>query len=190
MNDQLLETLSEGSLPALPSERSEPAEPQEPTERHDVIERGRSPDEVVQRETRLPAEDERRYEVGGVRYTAKELEKSGRLEDLTVAQAKYAQLQEQYNQLIAERQAPAPPTQITNQMIAHVYDQVATVILNDLVNRDLIEADIADAYPRSVQTLVGQLRFAFDKIAAIEAKVDPVIAEITAAKWKVQANLV
>src|SRR5690349_14151452 len=122
MSNDLLDNLSESKLPALPSEP--PGEPTEPIERSDVFERGRSPDEVVQtRETRLPAE-ERQYEVGGVRYTAKELEQTGVLEDLAVTHSKYQQLQAQVAE--AERQrAEVPAPQITNAMIAKIYDEIA-----------------------------------------------------------------
>src|SRR5690242_2238783 len=129
MSNDLLDNLSEPKLPALPSEP--PGEPTEPIERSDVFERGRSPDEVVQaRETRLPA-DERQYEVGGVRYTAKELEQTGVLEDLAVTHSKYQQLQAQHQAQLAEaerRRAEVPAPQITNAMVARVYDQVAEVI--------------------------------------------------------------
>ena len=189
--ENLLETLSEDRLPAVPEREPEP---QEPTERHDVIERGRSPEDVVQaRETRLPADDDRRYEVAGVRYSARELEQSGKLEELAATHANYANLQQQYQQL-AERQraeAPAaPPPQITNAMIAQVYDQVAEIIIRDLVQNDLAEEDLFDAYPRSTRTLIGQLRMAFDEIAQIKATVLPFIAEVASAKRQVESQAV
>jgi len=192
MND-LLETLSESRLPAH-HEGGEPAEPQEAVERYDISERGRSPDEVVQtREARLPAE-ERHYEVGGRRYTADELERSGMLKELATAHAQHKHLQEKYNALLEQSarsaEAPAPPAQITNSHIAAVYDPVAETITRDLVERDLIESDLPEAYPRAIQTLIGQMRFAFDKLFQIEAAVFPMIAEVQAAKKQVQAQAV
>lgn len=196
MADDLLEKLTESKfesgLPALPSDASEP-EPREPTEVSTFDERGRSPDEVVQaRETRLPA-DEPRYEIEGRRYTAEQLEKSGKLEELSRSHANYAALQAAYQALAAERQraeAPAPPAQITNAMIASVYDAVAQTITNDLVNNDLVEADLPEAYPRAFQTMVGQMRFLCDKIAEIESTVLPFIREVQQAKATVQSQAV
>lgn len=194
--ENLLETLSEERLPAVPSERSDPTELVEPTPRQDVIERGRSPQEVVEsRETRLPAESERSYEVQGRRYSAKELETSGKLAELAESHANYAQLQQAYQQLAAQQQqrAEAPAAQapaITNELIARVYDEVAQVIIDDLINNDLCEADIFDAYPRTTKTLIGQLRLAFDEIAQIKATVIPFIQEVAAAKQQVQSQAV
>jgi len=201
----LLESLN-NKLPALPSE---PAEPAEPREVSTVEERGKSPDEVVQaHEARLPAsekeepqapparQEEKLYEVRGVKYTLKGLEEAGLLEDLVTTHAQHKHLQEKYNaQLEAakaktpEQAQPAVP-QITNQMIAQTYDPIAKTILNDLVQNNLMESDLPEAYPRAITTTIGQLRYAFDLLFDLKGRIEPLIAEINSAKEKVYGNAV
>jgi hypothetical protein len=193
MANDLLETLSEDHLPALPSEPQEPSEPRE-IDRSDVVDHGRRPDEVVSREARLPAsEEEQKYEVGGRRYSARELEESGLLNDLAATHSKYSQLQAaQAAQLEAARQAEAQAQvpQITNSMIAKIYDSISEIITQDLVDNYLVESDLPEAYPRAFKTLVGQLRFAVDKIFEIEATVIPFIRQVQQAQQTVQAQVV
>lgn len=205
----LLESLTNATLPALPS--SEPApEPTEPTKEVTTEERGKSPEEVVEaRETRLPADkeerapaptkpEEKKYLVRGVEYSAKELEAAGLLEDLAVTHSKYQHLQEKYNKDLLEREktqppaAPAEPRQpaITNDLIARAYDKAATEIVNDLIAKNLMESDLPEAYPRAIQTLTGQLRYAFDVIFSNQEKLDRLIAETSGAKAQVQAQVV
>jgi len=207
-NDKaLLESLTNTSLPALPS-TPEP-EPTEPSKEVSTEgERGREPDDVVvSRETRLPATEEekaqppakpeeKRYEVRGIKYTAKELEAAGLLEDLAITHSKYEHLQKKHLQE-KEKADAQPPQQaqqpevpkITNGMIAKAYDQAATAIINDLVQSNLLEGDLPEAYPRAVQTLVGQLRYAFDEIFSMKEKLDAIIAEVSSAKEKVQSQV-
>ena len=139
----LLEKLTDekfDNLPAIP-DRFEQGEPVEPSERSDVFERGREPSEIVHaRESRLPAtDDEPRYEISGRSYSAKELEKSGKLEELARDHANYQALQRQYAEL-AERQraeaqqaAQPPAPQIRNADIAKIYDPVSQIIIQDLI---------------------------------------------------------
>ncbi len=204
----LLESLTNATLPALPS--SQPAEePAEPREVSTTEEHGKSPDEVIQaRETRLPADkeeratppaapEEKKYEVRGIKYTAKELEAAGLLEDLAVTHGKHQHLQEKYNKLVETAQptapqAPAEPTApaITNSMIAQAYDQAADAIINDLISKNLLESDLPEAYGRGVKTLIGQLRYAFDVIFSNQEKLDRLIAETSGAKAQVQSQVV
>ncbi len=203
----LLESLTDSTLPALPS--TEPAaEPAEPKEVSTTDERGRSPEQVVEsRETRLPADreapaapptkpEEKKYLVRGIEYTAKELEAAGLLEDLAVTHGKHAHLQEKYNKLVEQSgqppAAPAEPQQpaITNDLIARAYDKAATEIVNDLIAKNLLESDLPEAYPRAVQTLIGQLRYAFDVIFSNQEKLDRLIAETSGAKQQVQNQVV
>ena len=210
-NKSLLDSLTNTTLPALPTE-PEPVEPTESREVSTVEERGKSPDEVVSaREARLPASEreesaqppakpeEKRYEVRGVKYTAKELEEAGLLEDLAVTHGKHQHLQEKYNELVAKDGKPvakAPEAaqpqvpQITNGMIAKAYDQAATAIVSDLVSGNLMETDLPEAYPRAIQTLVGQLRYAFDLIFSNQDKLERMIAEVSGAKEKVQGQVI
>ena len=206
-NKNLLERLSDTQLPALPS--SEPAEPVESTEVSTTEERGKSPDEVVQaREQRLPASEEehaalakteeKRYEVRGIKYTAKELEAAGLLEDLAVTHGKHQHLQEKYNELAVEKgkapaeTQPAQPAvqQITNGMIAQTYDQIATTILGDFIKSNLMESDFTEAYPRAVQTVVGQMRYLFDLVFSNQEKLDALIAETKVGKEKITGQIV
>jgi len=205
-NDKdLLASLTNTQLPAVPSpEPSEPAEPKEVSRGEEAP--GKTPDEVVSRETRLPADREepaqppakpaeKRYLVRGIEYTAKELEEAGLLEDLAVTHSKYQHLQEKHlqdkerAQAQPREEAPQVP-QITNGMIAKAYDQAATAIVSDLVQGNLLESDLPEAYPRAVQTLVGQLRYAFDVIFSNQEKLEQLIAETSGTKEKVQAQVI
>ena len=203
-NQALLDSLSNSQLPSLPSEPSEPVEPKEVV----TEDRGKSPDEVVQsRETRLPASDkeedhkpakttEKLYEVRGHKYTAKELEEAGLLEDLAVTHGKHQHLQERYNELLKSsdkpqpQPAPAAEPQLTNAMIAKTYDPVAAEITKDLVETTLIEADLPDAYPRATQTIVGQLRFLADMVFSLADKVNALVAVDAANKEKLHNQIV
>jgi len=204
-NDRdLLASLTNSQLPAVPS--PEPQEPAEPTEvSRDEGERGKAPEAVVvSRETRLPADkeeptqpakpEEKRYEVRGVKYTAKELEAAGLLEDLAVTHSKYQHLQEKHLQEkekagVTKPEEPAVPV-ITNSLIAKAYDQAATAIVNNLVQENLMEADLPEAYPRAIQTMIGQMRYAFDLIFDMKSKLEPMLEEVGAAKEKVQGQVV
>jgi len=204
-NDKaLLESLTNTSLPALPS-TPEP-EPTEPSKEVSTEgERGREPDDVVvSRETRLPATEEekaqppakpeeKRYEVRGIKYTAKELEAAGLLEDLAITHSKYEHLQKKHLQEkekaeVAKPKEPAVPV-ITNSMIAKAYDAAATAIMNDLVQSNLMEGDLGEAYPRAMTTLIGQLRYFADLIFSNQEKLDAIIAEVSSAKEKVQSQV-
>ena len=199
----LLASLTNTQLPAVPS--PEPAEPAEPKEVSRESESGKAPDEVVSRETRLPADkeetaqpakpEEKRYEVRGIKYTAKELEAAGLLEDLAVTHSKYQHLQEKHLQekdkaaVTKPEERPAVPV-ITNPMIAKAYDQAATAILNNFVQENLMEADLGEAYPRAMQTMIGQMRYAFDLIFDMKSRLEPMLEEVSAAKEKVQGQAV
>lgn len=203
----LLEDLTQSQLPAIPSENAEPVEP---IERAPSDERGRSPDEVVQaREARLPASEveepsapavpeEKLYEIRGIKYTAKQLfEHPDLLGDLAITHGKYSHLQEKHGEVLKqlqESQAQQPQQvqqpQITNEMVAQSYDQIAKTITDDLVAKGLIEADLPEAYPRAVQTLIGQLRFAFEMIFPIKEKLDRLVADIGTGKAKIQGQMV
>ena len=211
-NKSLLDTLSSERLPAIPSEPAEPQEPAEPREVSTVEEQGKSPDEVVQpREARLPATDEpaaapaakpaeKLYEVRGVKYTLKQLEEAGLLEDLTQTHSQHQHLQEKYHKLLEEKtgqpapqkeaQQPAAVPQITNDMIARTYDPIAGEISNDLIAKNLVEGDLFEAYPRAMRTMIGQLRYAFDVIFSNQQKLEQLIAETSGAKQKVQGQIV
>lgn len=199
----LLDSLANTQLPSLlPSEPAEPVEPREVV----IEERGKSPEEVVEsREARLPAVEketpapakgeEKLYEVRGIKYTAKELEQAGLLEDLAVTHAKHQHLQERYNELLktaGEKPAPAePPRQVlTNAAIAKTYDPFAAETIKELVATNLIETDLPEAYPRSVQTMIGQLRFAFDLIFDMREQLSALVKESSAGREKVQGQIV
>lgn len=172
--EKLTDDKLDSNLPAVPS-RDDLTEPVEPSERQDVFEHGREPSEVIEaRERKLPAAEQETYEVAGRRYTAKELEQSGLLDQMARAHSQYQQLQQQYAQL-AERQraeAPAAPAPaITNTAISQTYDPVSEVIERDLIENALAEEDFFEAYPRLSKTLIGQARFAFDLIFQLQSEV-------------------
>ena len=110
-----------------------------------------------------------------VEYTARELEEKGLLENLAITHSKYGQLQDKHNQLLekvaeqatapakaAPQQEQQPQVQITNGSIAAAYDAIADAITQDLVKNNLFEADLVDAWPRTINRMVGQMRSAFD----------------------------
>jgi hypothetical protein len=147
MSKDLLTVLTESRH--LPAFRDDVAEPREPNEPSEITTRGRSPDEVVQprEQFREPAEREPEIEtVDGKRYGATEVKK--------IVDAVQAAMPQQ----------PQPPVQITNSKIAQVYDPYAGEVLADLIAKGLVDSDLYEAWPRTVQTMVGQLRFAFDVI--------------------------
>jgi hypothetical protein len=182
MSDNLLQTLSEGRVPAtIRDTEVEPVEPREPSS---DFQRGRSPDDVVQpREerdefdltTREPA-PEPTVRVGDRDVTGKEVTE----QVLALAQDNQ-QLREQNQAMQAQQQQAAP--EITNAAIAKTYDPVSVTILNDLLAAGLLEEDFTAAYPRTAQTFTGQARFAFDLIArnqqALERAIERLEATVT-----------
>lgn len=200
----LLASLTSSRLPAVPD--SGTAEPQEPTERTDLETRGRSPDEVVQtREerqavTETPAEDveitvpagkkpakEKTYEVNGKKYTAAELQALEQTaEQFKAAQKQNFKLSQELEELkkatppATTQPAQPPAPQITDERIAQVYDQFAEERLKELVAKNLVENDMAEAWPRTFKTMIGQLRFAYDLVFEHQEKIEKLVNYLSA----------
>jgi hypothetical protein len=209
--DKLLASLSESRLPALPSE---PAEPREPTEPSEITTRGRSPDEVVQareetepqarepeeQEVAIPAGKkpakgkEKTYEVNGKPYTLAELQ------NLEQTAQQFKALQQKHFKTIEELEAakkvvpaapPQPqPLQITDEKIAQVYDQFADQRVKELLAGKLIEEDLAEAWPRTLKTMIGQLRFAFDLLFEQQERIAKMEAQRQAEDQTRQSDLI
>lgn len=205
----LLASLTETRLPALPESR-EPAEPRDPSESTGLEVRGRTPEEVLgerTERTETPAEqpaeevtvpakkgkakaEAKTYEIDGKRYTAAELEAAGLLESVLQQARQFKPLQKKYFELdqqvkaappAAQPQAPQPAP-LTNDRIAQVYDPFAEQALPELVKAKLLDEDLVEAWPRSVKTLIGQLRFAFDVLFELKADHEQVVKYLHSTK--------
>jgi hypothetical protein len=169
MADDLLEKLSEGRLPAVPDRDTEP---QEPTERTEVIESGRRPEDVVSRErwpsetqpeeTTIPAASKKRqrevktYEIDGRLYSKEQLEEAGLIDRALQTARQYEPLRQKYLRAMEEQQAvpqaaPAEVPQIRNVDIARVYDSVSDTITQDLLDGGLAEEDFVLSWPRTTK---------------------------------------
>jgi hypothetical protein len=193
-----LQTLTErsGSYPALRERES--FEPSESESFEDREVRGRSPDEVFEsREQRqytetptettegtpTPATSKRRYLIDGKEVLLDSTQERA-LVEYGIKQAA-ATLQQQQ---AAQAQQAAPT--ITNAAIARVYDEPAQIIITDLLaNGNLLEEDLVELYPRTMKTTVGQMRFAFDKIADNEFKQNQIQAALVQAIERLEAMI-
>src|SRR5262245_1691476 len=208
MADELLAKLTSTQLPALPSspEPAEPAAPPstEPevgrTPEEVVGEREARADIPAEapEETTLPAGKQAKtkpvptevktYDIDGVTYTFKALEEKGLLEKVIQPARQFEPLQKKYLETLETvkgvargEQQPAtqePPKQITNLDIARVYDPTAKLILQDLISGNLMEPELSEAYPRAMQTMLGQMRYAFDEMFQQKAKLDTAIERL------------
>lgn len=201
-NKDLLASLTETRLPAVPEDR-QPSEPVEP-QTTDVETRGRAPEDVVpareeriseqpsDEETTLPAAPPKKgkspkaqpktYEVGGKHYTKDELEAAGLLDTVIQTAQQFPALQKKYTEVLKKK--------LTDVQIAHAYDPIADNIIKDLVANHLLDEDLAEAWPRSVKTFVGQLRLAFDLLFQMREQLQGVTDYLNANKEKAESQII
>lgn len=172
-----------GTPPALRSTDT-PSDPGDRTTEA-APETGRSPSEVVTQPTRPKPVDntpepteEQTFVVNGRTVTLKEL---------TTDFGKRASLERNYLEVLEENKAlktqpkhePEQPKAIGNDDIARQFDPIAKAIIDDLVAKKLIGQEFAEMYPRELQTVVGQVRYAFEWLFNLQAKVAEMDAIVT-----------
>ena len=164
MNTDLLERLT-NTAPAL-RQSGEPEEPRD-WEPREIETRGRSPDEVVSRE-RGPVE----------RFNEETTMPAAPRKPQTQPRQTYDEpVQEQTYE--APQEAPQVPATITNEMVARVYDPISKIIDNELAAAGLFTEEFRDFIPeRDRLTMIGQMRFAFDKIFQLEATVRMAVSRL------------
>jgi hypothetical protein len=184
----------------LPARRESEQEPTEPSERfEDRSIRGKSVDEVVQpreREYAEPTETtegtptsatgKRRFVIGGMEY-ALDARQQGDLLEYAIKQ--YAIQQQAAAQAQAATQAQAAPPAVTNEAIAKVYDSIAQSTINELVEKRLLDEDLAELYQRSVLTFTGQAKWLADRSFDQEAKLNQMIETVGALIQRFESTL-
>jgi predicted ribosome quality control (RQC) complex YloA/Tae2 family protein len=182
----------------LPVRRESGLEPSEPSERfEDRSVRGRSPDEVIgERQTETPSQTVPEEEDVSIPAAGKTtITVDGRTYNLNKQQEKQLAefgvraFQQQLAQQQAAAQAQAAPPVITNEAIAKIYDPPALQIIDDLVSKNLMEEDLSEVYPRTLKTMVGQMRFAFDKIFENEFKQNQEIQRLNTVIQRLEATI-
>lgn len=213
------------TLPTEQPEPREPSEPAESTEvetrgksPEEVVQPRETPTEIPTEEpseTQLPAApkkvtkkgEPKTYEIEGKAYTKEQLEEAGLLDRVIQTARQFVPLQKKYVEVLEQQKAqppakpaeekPAEPPAVTNLAIAKAYDEVAPAILSDLLANNLFDEDFSEAYPRTVKTVIGQMRYAFDKIFEMEAiqkkmieRLEATISYLNDTKAKTEGNLV
>lgn len=169
--------LIKGGTPPALRPTDEPSDPGQRTTEAEP-ETGRSPSEVVQPQSRpKPVDytpetpDEQTFVVNGQTVTLKQLTtdygKRGSIEK------KYLETLEELKTLKTHPAATEPeqPKAIGNDDIARQYDPVAKAIIDDLMAKKLIGQEFVEMFPRELQTMVGQLRYSFEWLHNLQAKV-------------------
>lgn len=223
----LLERMSGERLPALPTapEPQEPTESTERTDvaeqgrrPEDVVQARETPVEKPAdepSEAQLPAApkkvtkkgEPKTYEIEGKAYTKEQLEEAGLLDRIIQTARQFVPLQKKYVEVLEQQKAqPAAPAQvqeekpvpqITNLAIARAYDEVAKTIIDDLLQNNLLDEDLSEAYSRSIKTFAGQLRYIADEHFQLKeivnravGRLEATIAYLNQTKNQTEGNLV
>jgi hypothetical protein len=190
-NKELIAKLTASQLPAKPAgERDEPIERRESSESPAVRETP-VPRETEPREPVKPKELSYLVEFDGKKYTAEELRA------LKTTAEKYPHLQERYNAALEENKAvgkrpepPAAPKPITNLEIAQKFDPIAFAMLPELVKENLVESDMAELYPRTLGTMIGQLRWIAEMLTDARTAISILIPHVSEIVTRERGELV